>query len=456
MEIRLDSHKGAGYIKNMELIAYHDVESPNLFQMALHRTQSGKYYLYGATFGGLGIHIFDVTDPANPRFIKRVYPYDPKEYPKTSTIKIQVCENLLMLSVTCGGGAWFSKRKLDGSDEYEAGLLIYSIAEDPENPELLSFWNCGVPNSTGVHRFMYNGGRYVHLSAEQKGFYGLVYRIIDVEDPRNPKDVSTFFLPEQYYFGSLDPELTSYNPSAPHFPGFMDKIHLHGPPYVRDGLAYCGYNGAGLCIVDVHDVTAPRLVGRLGMHPPFASGYAGARCHTALPLTGRDLVVVTNEGERWGVMFDEKLGEDGAQAYNSICMIDVKNPAKPVLISIFPYPEVPEEFPYKNFNYCGLKNPGAFGPHNLHEPMSNKPYLEDNPNRVYNCYFHAGMRVYDVSDPYYIKELAYFIPPPPNYRRFQAWPGPLLGTAEDCVVDDRGYIYMGTLEDGLFILKCLV
>ena len=456
MKIQLDSHAGAGYIKNMELISYHDVEGTNLFQMALHKTESGKYYLYGATFVGIGINIFDVTDPANPKYIKKILPYDPKEWTNTTTLKIQVCENIMLVSVSSGGGAWFSSNRAEVVKAADAGLLIYSIAEDPENPKLLGYWDCGVPNSTGVHRFFYNGGRYVHLSAEAKGFYGLIYRIIDIEDPSKPKDVSSFFLPEQYYFGSLDPDLASYSPSAPHFPAFMDKVHFHGPPYVRDGLAYCGYNGAGLCIVDVHDVTAPRLVGRLGLHPPFGNGYAGARCHTALPLTGRDLVVVTNEGDRFQVMRDHLLGEFGAQAYNAISMIDVKNPANPVLIGIFPYPEVPEEFPYKNFNFCGLKNQGPFGPHNIHEPMSNKPYLEDNPNRVYCCYFHAGMRVFDVSDPYYIKELAHFIPPPPDKRRYANWTGPLLGTAEDCIVDDRGYIYMDTLEDGLFIVRCLV
>jgi hypothetical protein len=96
---------------------------------------------------------------------------------------------------------------------------------------------------------------------------------------------------------------------------------------------------------------------------------------------------------------------------------------------------------------------GPFGPHNVHEPMG-KPGLEDDPNRVYCCYFHAGMRVYDVSDPYYIKELAYFIPPNPEKLLFDVpVPGPMLATTEDCVVDDRGYIYMDTWQDGLYILR---
>lgn len=83
-----------------------------------------------------------------------------------------------------------------------------------------------------------------------------------------------------------------------------------------------------------------------------------------------------------------------------------------------------------------------------------KSWLQDDPNIVYNCYFHTGFRAYDVSDPYYIKEIAYFIPPNPDHKYFEVdMPRSLLGTTEDCIVDDRGYIYVDTFHDGLYILR---
>ncbi len=109
--------------------------------------------------------------------------------------------------------------------------------------------------------------------------------------------------------------------------------------------------------------------------PPFGGGFSGDRCHTAVPLPGRDFCVVTNEGERFQAMDVEKINNT-AQPLNNIHMVDIRDKSHPTLIAEFPYPEVPEGFPYSNFNDMGLGMQGPFGPHNLHEPMSNKPYLE--------------------------------------------------------------------------------
>ena len=134
----------------------------------------------------------------------------------------------------------------------------------------------------------------------------------------------------------------------------------------------------------------------------------------------------------------------------------IRDPANPVLVAEFPYPEVPEGFPYPNFNVMNLGCQGPFGPHNVHEPMSHKP-LEQSNALVYNCYFAAGLRIFDVRDPYYIKEVAHFIPPNPGKKPeesfFRGFPGPRNAVTEDCCVDDRGYIFVTCLDDGFYVLR---
>ena len=94
-------------------------------------------------------------------------------------------------------------------------------------------------------------------------------------------------------------------------------------------------------------------------------------------------------------------------------------------------------------------------------PPHYHPALEDRNDRVYCCYFHAGLRVYDIADPFVPREIAYFIPPDPEKHAFNnaagdLFPGPNIATTEDVLVDNRGFIYMDTMQQGLFVLRCTV
>ena len=375
------SEANQGYIKNMEVVGFSDLNGINAFQMALYKT-GDKYYMYCGSFKGAGVNILDVTDPSRPQVVGCVWVSDPEVYFAQSTPKIQVADDKLIVAL--GGGVPFL-HGIKAGDPADDGLQIYDLKEDPVHPRLLSHWHTGLPNGMGVHRFAYNGGRYVYMPAECPGFVGFIVRILDISDP-----------------------------------------------------------------------TRPKLISQLMVQPPFAGKLCGARCHTYLPLTGRNFAVLTNEGERFPFFTKENIAASahpGAQPMNNLHMIDVSDPKDPVLVAEFPYPEVPEGFPYRNFNDCGIGAQGPFGPHNVHEPMG-KPWLQDDPNLIYNCYFHAGLRVFDVSDPYYIKEIAYFIPPNPEKLLFQIpVPGPMIATTEDVVVDDRGYIYIDTWHDGMYILR---
>lgn len=437
-----------GYIKNMEVLAFHDLNGIYAFQTQIYRTGAGRYYLYCGSMKGNGMNILDITDPRKPALVNWLECVDGKKYPYMCTPKIQICDDLMCVALS---GVIPMLHGTPPEQPYKSpgGLLIYSLREDPVHPKLLSHWKSGFEvdgeESGWVHRFCYNGGPHVHLSAMCPGFKGMIYRILDISDPTHPFEAGRWWNEGQEMH---DQPSGQFQPSEK-----MEFVHCVYADE-KDNKAYVSTTDLGFKIVDISDVSAPRTIGHLPMTPPFCGKLAGARSHTFLPLTGRNFAVGVHEGERWFCQNREKLRKSGAQPLNTIIMIDISNPADPTMVATFPYPEVPEDFPYPNFTDCGLGIQGPFGPHNVHEPMTNKPWIENNPNRVYDCYFHAGMRVYDVSDPYYIKEIAYFIPPNPEKPYYEvATPGPLLGTAEDCVVDDRGNIFMNCMHDGLYVLR---
>src|SRR6202008_528276 len=111
--------------------------------------------------------------------------------------------------------------------------------------------------------------------------------------------------------------------------------------------AFAPWMRAGLVILDIADVTDPRLVGSLSVSPPLGSSIA---THSAIPLPDRGLGIINSEALREGC--EDPLNYAGRG--------DVSAEAGPVLISLLPVPEVPEDYPFATFCEKG----GRFGPHN--------------------------------------------------------------------------------------------
>lgn len=442
-------------LKNMELIGFEALNNKPGFQMALYKTKDGKYYLYTASFRDNGWNIIDVTNPRKPKNIKWLEgPWINEEIKDgQSTPKIQIADGLM---ITAHGGTMKELHGTEPGNPFWGGIMIWDIETDPENPKFLGKFKC--EGGAGVHRFFYGGGNYVYVTGNAPGFNGFILRIIDISTKKNPIECGRFWFDEQYLGNKLKQSNVRYGSAES-----LQSPFLHAN-IVKDDICYCAYANKGVVILDVKDKTQPKLISCLSITPPFGGGAGGAPLHTVMPLGNRPYLIITTEGERARYFSNET--KEGlfkkivTQPMNIIGVVEITDIKNPNLISVFPYPEVPKEYTHgQNFNIVdGVRIP--FGPHNMFDAIGPNWY-ENRDDRVYNAYFNAGLRVYDVTDPFVPKEIAYFIPADPekiffNNKDNSLLPGPEVAITEDVLVDDRGYIYVDTFMDGLYILKCKV
>ncbi len=397
---------GQSWSHNVDVAGYCDFDGKPAFKLAVQE-QDGRWYLYVAHLWHRGWSIVDVTDPARPRPVRFIEGPD-----NTWTIQLQIADGKMITGLERMPPRW-------GGDEdrpFSEGVIIWDV-EDPEDAREIGRFETG---GTGTHRNYYDGGRHVFLTSGIPGYTGNILQIVDIDDPANPVEVSRWWHPGQWHAGGeSDP--------PPH-------TSLHGGAYIVGDRAYLPYGGAGVIILDISDITAPREVSRFRVSPPYVSLFG---IHSAVPIPSRNLVMANSEAIRENC--DEPLGFVG--------LIDIEDEANPRLVSTFPLPAPPPGAPYKNFCEFG----GRFGPHNQHQPQHQR-VLEQNDDLIYMTYFNAGLRIFEISDAYLPREVGYFVPPVPEERR-GLLPQTMTPQSEDVLVDARGCIYISDKNHGVYILR---
>jgi hypothetical protein len=397
---------------NMTPIGYSDLGGKEAFKMAIKHV-GDRWYLYMGHFTAHGWSIVDVTDPKNPQVVKFIPGPE-----KTSAGQIDLHDNIMItpLQDRAGYGG-------DPNKQVNEGLLVWDI-HDPVNPKQLSWWKTG---ATGTHRDAYPGGKYVNMSAGMPGYKGQILVFLDISEPNQPKEAGRWWMPGQK---EGEPPLP-----APIY-GF------HGPAVIEGDRAYLGYSPA-VVILDISDISKPKLIGQLTVSPPFGTNIP---VHDVMPIPGKSLLFTHAEGTGGGDTPDGALACKGALFLTGL--IDIKDPTKPKLVSTFPTPVPPKDAPYTDFCDKG----GRFGPHNTNI-LQHNPDVEKQADLIYLTYFNAGLRIFDIKDPRLPKETGWFIPPTPTTRRMPAPYDKLVSQTEDVLVDTRSNIYITNKQWGLFILR---
>jgi hypothetical protein len=419
----------AGIGNRIRHLSYNDIGGrPDSVQVMLNRR-----HLYVGHMFSNGVTVLDASDPRRVRPVGFFTGGD-----QTRTHHLQAADDLLLLANGANVVAMQSYDNLRSYFEnsladsitnrkkFRSGLSIHDISKPPAVREIAFLEMPGL----GINRLWWPGGRYAYVSAHFDGFTDHILCIVDLKEITKPQIVSRWWLPGMNRGSGETPTLGPGRRVALHH--MLTAEIAGGPPGSlppKGGshvLGFGAWRDGGLTIHDLTDPTTPRLLAHTNWSPPFPGG-----THTALPLPGRNLVVVA----------DEANAEKCAKGTFYTWIIDMRVLENPVSVATLPTP--------RDRDYCAN---GTFGPHNLHE---NRPGSLRSEETIFATYNNAGVRVFDIRDAFAPKEIAYWVPPTPK-KLIDPRPNVALAAkSADVYVSTDGLMYVTDWNAGLNVLEYL-
>ncbi|HET9258845.1 MAG TPA: hypothetical protein VFP42_01810 [Acidimicrobiia bacterium] len=340
--------------------------------------------LYVGHFGpsGMGTSILDVGDVTMPTVVRQF------EAPEGShTHKVQVADGLLLTN----------HEAFRGGRPERTGMAVHDLS-DPFEPRQIGFWDS---TGLGVHRIVWEGGRYAYVSATPQGFSTRIWVVIDLEDPEHPEERARWWWPGMEDGGSRE------------WPEAEERSVHHA--LIAGDRAFLGLWDSGMVILDISDLDHIEVISTLNW-------VVGGHTHTCLPLVSRGLVAVTDE-----VTFNDCQGPP-----HMIRLVDITEETEPVVRAVCPTPG--EEFCLRGLRY---------GAHCLHE---NRPNSYRSDALLFATYFNAGIRVFEIDDPNHPQEIAHYIPACPT--------GQEAIQVNDVFVDESFFVYItDRVNGGVYILE---
>jgi hypothetical protein len=351
---------------------------------------------------------FTAVDVTNPRKPRVVYQQDlPHARVRSNSLSIFGTLMAVAYQVASPGDA-------------PAGIELFDVA-DPTHPRSLGTFDASGPHSRGAHWVGLVGER-AYLATGMHDFEPThrlddqVVVIVDVADPSIPREIGRWWLPGTRR-GDPAPPPTRH---PVHDEGFRPHNVTVLPE--RPDRAYVAYADAGVIILDISDPGRPRLVSRLDYHPPLP-GFT----HTVIPLLGRGLLIVT----------DEAVTDHCQDHPKMLWVMDASVESNIVPLATAPLPPTAD--------HCARG--GRFGAHNVHE-NDPTPTSWRSETEIFGAFFNAGVRAFDVSDPFQPREIGHLVPPAPA--------GSAAGAIQinDVFVDARGLIYaIDRFTGGLYVIE---
>lgn len=327
-----------------------------------------------------GTSIVDIRDPKHPRIVAQL------SVPEgIHSHKVQVKGDLMLVNYE----RYKTEKKPQG------GLKVFDIS-DRSSPREIAFFP-----TDGVHRFTFDG-RYAYFSPELDGYLGNIAMILDLKDPYHPEEIGRWWMPGQWVGGG---EVSSWN----------HKAHRCHHPIRKGNRLYVSYWHGGFVILDISDMSQPKLVSHLDWSPSYPSP-----THTALPLPwklmDREILVVS----------DEEAQKTSRTPHAFMWFVDITEETRPVPLSTYIVPHDPEAT-------VGLQ----FGAH--------QPAEQVYDTLLFVTWFAGGLRAIDIANPYVPKEVGYYVPLPGK--------GQNTVKSNDVFRCENGLLYLVDRLEGLEILE---
>jgi hypothetical protein len=386
-----------------------------------------------------GTSILDVADPAKPKYVWHI----PNEANRNSRGVSVVYDYKFDSS-----GKDYLIRNSEALTEGETGVdLKYQIFDitsrstDPSKISLVGEITGTPPNSCGTGcggKFIMRAHKgwwsqetgYFYAASGEPGFRNIVIQIFDLKNPKAPKLVGRAWIP-----GLKNDEAQS----------LYEGQYSHHPVVDEDNKRlYVGYRGAGQAAAfDISNPAQPKLLWEIDLNPPHRGP------HTVSPIVYN---TVPNFGKAalprtYAFIVDEAGGAaDMAPCPGGVrsgsYMLDITNEGKPFPVSVW-------QVPVGNFCEKG----GRFGPHQSAETVNGKiNRFED--KLAWLAYFNAGIRIVDLSNPYRIEEVGYYIPKINKNSHPISKDQKTAIQINDVDIDHRGLVYASDrVGTGLFILE---
>jgi hypothetical protein len=230
------------------------------------------------------------------------------------------------------------------------------------------------------------------------------------------------------------------DPAAPRLAGTWSSPVglLHSISLSSDGRrAFLSMWTGGLLVADASQFTSGQPNPQLSVLTPIASRLqapAGGNVHSAVPIPGKDLVLITDE--RGLVSGAPSLSYSPDCPYGPARLVDVSDPAQPRALSTL---SAPENDPAT----CRSSQSGNYSSHN--------PTLIDDLALV--TWYSSGLQVFDVSNPGQPQRLAEFRAQGSEPGQRDAQLGVTATMTWSYPIVRNGLVYVADVNQGLYVLR---